>query len=51
MKAGALIHATRVALTGKAVSPGLFEVAALVGQSRTVQRLRQLERYLQTRPA
>ena len=51
MKAGALIHATRVALTGKAVSPGLFEVVALVGQSRTVQRLRQLERYLQTRPA
>ncbi|HZA35448.1 MAG TPA: glutamate--tRNA ligase, partial [Vicinamibacterales bacterium] len=30
VKAGALIHATRVALTGKAVSPGLFEVAALV---------------------
>ena len=51
VKAGTLIHATRVALTGKAVSPGLFEVVALVGQSRTVQRLRQLERYLQTRPA
>ena len=36
VKAGALIHATRVALTGQAVSPGLFEVAALVGQGGTV---------------
>jgi glutamyl-tRNA synthetase len=49
VKAGALIHATRVALTGQAVSPGLFEVAALVGQSGTVARLRQLERFLRAR--
>jgi glutamyl-tRNA synthetase len=51
VKAGALIHATRVALTGQAVSPGLFEVAALVGQAVTVRRLRELERFLRTRPA
>ena len=52
MKAGALIHATRVALTGKAVSPGLFEVVALVGQARHRRSaLRQLERFLRTRPA
>jgi glutamyl-tRNA synthetase len=49
VKAGALIHATRVALTGRAVSPGLFEVAALIGQASTVARLRQLERFLRTR--
>jgi glutamyl-tRNA synthetase len=49
VKAGALIHATRVALTGKAVSPGLFEVAALVGQAGTIRRLRELERFLRTR--
>ena len=32
MKAAALIHAVRVAVTGKAVSPGLFEVLALLGR-------------------
>jgi glutamyl-tRNA synthetase len=49
VKAGALIHATRVALTGQAVSPGLFDVAALVGQSATIARLRELERFLRMR--
>jgi glutamyl-tRNA synthetase len=39
VKAGLLIHATRVAVTGKAVSPGLFEVLALVGRSRVHDRL------------
>ena len=51
VKAGALIHATRVALTGQAVSPGLFEVAALVGQAGTVARLGELERFLRDRAA
>jgi glutamyl-tRNA synthetase len=39
LKPAALIHATRVALTGKTVSPGLFEVAALLGRARTRERL------------
>ncbi len=39
VKAATLIHATRVALTGKTVSPGLFEVMALVGRDRTRARL------------
>jgi glutamyl-tRNA synthetase len=39
LKAGALIHATRVAVTGQAVSPGLFEVLELVGRDRVVARL------------
>jgi glutamyl-tRNA synthetase len=39
VKAGMLIHAIRVALTGKAVSPGLFEVAALVGRERARARI------------
>jgi glutamyl-tRNA synthetase len=39
VKAGALIHGVRVAVTGKAVSPGLFEVLALVGRPRVHQRL------------
>jgi len=39
LKAAALIHAVRVALTGRAASPGLFEVAALLGRARVRQRL------------
>jgi glutamyl-tRNA synthetase len=39
IKAGALIHATRVAVTGQAVSPGLFDVLELVGRARVVARL------------
>ena len=46
INAGALIHATRVAVTGKAVSPGLFEVLALLGRERTLARLERLERFL-----
>jgi glutamyl-tRNA synthetase len=49
--AGTLIHATRVAATGKAVSPGLFEVLVLLGCERTLARLRQLEAFLAAAPA
>ena len=39
LKAGALIHATRVAVTGRAASPGLFEVLELLGRDRSLSRL------------
>jgi glutamyl-tRNA synthetase len=39
VKAAALIHATRVAVTGRAVSAGLFEVLALLGRERVTTRL------------
>ena len=39
VKAAALIHASRVAVTGKGVSPGLFEVLALLGRIRVHDRL------------
>jgi glutamyl-tRNA synthetase len=39
VKAASLIHASRVAVTGKAVSPGLFEVLALLGRIRVRERL------------
>ena len=39
VKAATLIHAVRVALTGRTVSPGLFDVCALLGRSRTLERL------------
>ena len=49
VKAATLIHATRVAVTGQAVSPGLFDVLHVLGRERTVARLTQLERYLRSR--
>jgi glutamyl-tRNA synthetase len=49
IKAGLLIHATRVAVTGRAASPGLFEVIVLLGRDRTVARLEHLHSYLATR--
>ncbi len=42
VKAGPLIHATRLALTGRMVSPGLFEMLALVGRERALARLNRL---------
>ncbi|MBI3940982.1 MAG: glutamate--tRNA ligase [Acidobacteria bacterium] len=40
VKPGALIGAVRVALTGNAVAPGLFEVMLHLGRERTVARIR-----------
>jgi glutamyl/glutaminyl-tRNA synthetase len=41
IEAGVLVHPVRVALTGKAVGPGLFETMVVLGQERTVRRLRE----------
>ena len=45
VKAAALIHATRVAVTGRAVSAGLFEVLALLGSERVTARLNRAVNY------
>jgi glutamyl-tRNA synthetase len=39
MGAGKLIHPLRVALTGLAASPGIFEVARLLGRAEVLRRL------------
>ena len=39
VKAASLIHALRVALTGRSASPGLFEVAVLLGRPATRARI------------
>ena len=49
IKAGALIQAARVALTGRAASPGLFEMMALLGRDETVARLEALLAFLAAR--
>jgi glutamyl-tRNA synthetase len=40
IKPAALIHASRVAVTGRAASPGLFETLELAGRETVVSRLR-----------
>jgi len=40
IKPGILMNPARVALTGQAVAPGLFDVMILLGQKKTVRRLR-----------
>ena len=42
IKAGPLIHATRVALTGRTTSPGLFELITLLGREVSVARIERL---------
>jgi glutamyl-tRNA synthetase len=48
VKAGVLINATRVALTGQAVAPGLFAVMVTLGQERVVKRLHRAADYSRT---
>ncbi len=40
LKAAPVIHAIRVALSGDTVGPSLFQLVLLVGQERTVQRIK-----------
>jgi glutamyl-tRNA synthetase len=49
IKAGALIQAARVALTGRSASPGLFEMMALLGRDETIARLNALLAFLDAR--
>jgi glutamyl-tRNA synthetase len=46
VKAGLLINAVRVGLTGQGVAPSLFEVMQVLGRDRTLSRLRRLAQYL-----
>jgi glutamyl-tRNA synthetase len=48
VKAASLIHATRVTLTGRSVSPGIFEVLALLGRDRVHARIKAVARLLST---
>lgn len=44
VKPGILINGARVALTGQAVAPGLFEVMTALGRDRVVKRLSEAEK-------
>ena len=41
-----LIHPSRLALTGKTVGPGLFEIMAVLGKDETVSRLRSAAQFV-----
>jgi glutamyl-tRNA synthetase len=41
IEAGVLVHPVRVALTGRAVGPGLFDTMVVLGRERTIRRLKE----------
>ena len=47
VKASEYIHSLRVAVTGQAVSPGIFEVCSILGQQRVLRRIDALEGLLE----
>ena len=49
IKAGAVIHAIRVGVTGRTSSPGIFEVLVLLGRGRAMARLAELLNFLANR--
>ncbi len=46
--AGKLIHPLRVALTGQTASPGIFDVLALLGRDRSLERIARGRAFLDT---
>lgn len=45
---GKVIHPTRLALTGRTVSPGMFDVMVLLGKEKTLARLHQAIAYIKS---
>lgn len=49
VKAGTIIGALRVALTGRSVAPGIFDVIVALGREKTLERIDRLISYLKSR--
>lgn len=45
---GKVIHPTRLALTGRTVSPGMFDVMVLLGKEKTLERLEKAVAYIKS---
>lgn len=45
---GKVIHPTRLALTGRTVSPGMFDVMVLLGKEKTLNRLHKAVEYIKS---
>jgi nondiscriminating glutamyl-tRNA synthetase len=48
LKIGALVNGTRLALTGKTVGPGLYELVKLLGKDESIQRFEKALAYINT---
>ncbi|RKL62699.1 glutamate--tRNA ligase [Thermoanaerobacteraceae bacterium SP2] len=46
LKAAELIHPTRLAITGRTVGPGLFEIIILLGKEETARRMRKAAEWI-----
>jgi glutamyl-tRNA synthetase len=49
LKLGKIAQPVRVALTGRTASPGIFEVAAIIGKDKVIARLNKAIKYIQDR--
>ncbi|MFC1858775.1 glutamate--tRNA ligase [Thermodesulfobacteriota bacterium] len=49
LKLGKIAQPVRVALTGKAVSPGIFEIISVLGKELTLARLKEAVQYIENR--
>ncbi|HPU01159.1 MAG: glutamate--tRNA ligase [Firmicutes bacterium] len=47
ISAGRLIHSTRLAISGRTMGPGLFDIIVLLGRRRTVERLEKAARWIE----
>ena len=48
IKIGILVNATRLALTGKTVGPGLYELTELLGRDEAVARMKRAVKFVET---
>lgn len=46
ISAGEIIHPTRLALSGRTMGPGLFELMSVLGKTRTLQRLKRAVQFI-----
>ena len=47
LKFGKIAQPLRVALTGKTVSPGIFEVLEVLGKAKVIKRLEKAVQYIE----
>jgi glutamyl-tRNA synthetase len=50
LKLGKIAQPVRVALTGRSASPGIFEVAAIIGRQKVISRLQKAIRFIEAKP-
>jgi len=47
LKLGKIAQPVRVALSGRAASPGIFEITAIIGKEKTLRRLQRAIAYIE----